>query len=80
MVRLGTKYAFIKLRDDAMSRLSYEYPNNLEGFMRDSDWTRIDIHHHVLELDILNLAWEHRIYTILPVLYLNISGNFTLVR
>ena len=80
IVRLGCKYEFIKLRDDAMSRLAYEYPSDLNSYTNTEDeWTRIDITDNSLELDILKLAWDHRMYTILPCLYLNIYGNFTLV-
>ncbi|RDB15227.1 hypothetical protein Hypma_004726 [Hypsizygus marmoreus] len=81
MIRLGHKYNITKLRDDALSRLKHEYPSTLETWTAGlcAGFTRIELDTgDASELDLLLLAREYRLQTILPALYFNLASTFSL--
>jgi hypothetical protein len=70
MIRLGHKYNFTRLRDDAIARLSSDCPTTL----REWDSGGLDYYSRIecypkLSVDVLNLAQEHRLFCILPCVY-----------
>lgn len=78
MVRLGCKYGFVPLCQEATSRLKHEYPANLGAYT--SDHTRIEMDDSIELLDLLKLAQEHNeLHSILPGLYHEIHNSFDLV-
>ncbi|TFK38969.1 hypothetical protein BDQ12DRAFT_735184 [Crucibulum laeve] len=69
MLRLGLKYQFDHLRDEAVARLTSEFPNNLEAWeLLPSEYTHIKAQKGIL-FDIINLALQFSIRSILPVAY-----------
>ncbi len=69
MLRLGSKYDFVQLREEALLRLRFEFPSTLQ------EWDRLPSEYtHILEqkgilFDIINLALEQGIVSILPPAY-----------
>jgi hypothetical protein len=79
MIRLGHKYEAFQIRNIAMESLQAEYPSTLGPWteMR-NQFFRID-YYPGLTLDIFNLACEHRLNSVLPGIYFELSKTFTLV-
>ncbi|KAJ7620546.1 hypothetical protein DFH06DRAFT_1234189 [Mycena polygramma] len=76
IVRMGRKYDFESLFAAAAQRLAYEYPTTLEDYQTltsannvDYSSTRID-HYPGMSLDLIPLAREHGLYSVLPCAYL----------
>lgn len=69
MLRLGKKYEFDHLRDEALLRLTSEFPTTLE------EWDALPDHFtHIVDrkgllFDIISLAIECRVQSILPAAY-----------
>lgn len=77
-ILLGYKYEFLKLRDDAISRLKHEYPSELKDVK--TVYTRLEVDTDADKLDILNLAQGYdQLRTTLPYLYSDICARHTLV-
>jgi len=76
IVRLSQKYQIDYLRDDAISRLTFEYPSTLEG--RDAFHTdprgRVGLvcGRHI---DVINLVRETGIHSILPYAFLLVASQ-----
>jgi hypothetical protein len=79
MVRLGHKYEALHIRDAAVASLQAEYPQNLTDWEAGDGYCRIADPFPGLEFDVLNLAQEHRLLTVLPSVYLGIIFSYTLV-
>lgn len=75
MARLGHRYAFLRFRDDAVSRLEYEFPPDLASYLERKSYTRIEPEESIEQLDILILALELKLHRVLPSLYLDIIGR-----
>ncbi|CAA7266032.1 unnamed protein product [Cyclocybe aegerita] len=69
MLRLGNKYEFIQLREDALFRLRSEFPSTLKEWqVLPSDYTHMVTQGGIL-YDIINLALEEGLFSILPAAY-----------
>jgi hypothetical protein len=69
MLRLGSKYEFQHLREEALVRLRAEFPTTLGDWDRlPSDFTHIQEQKGIL-FDIVNLALEQGLLSILPAAY-----------
>ncbi|KAF5374143.1 hypothetical protein D9615_008825 [Tricholomella constricta] len=55
LIRLGHKYAFLRFRDDAVSRLEHEFSKNMMHFMEPRAYTKIKIMENCQMLDLLVL-------------------------
>ncbi|KAJ7634521.1 hypothetical protein FB45DRAFT_829782 [Roridomyces roridus] len=68
MLRLGRKYGFATAEANAIRRIHFEYPNNLDIWDRSSNaFTKIE-EYEGLVADILNLAHEFGINSSVPVI------------
>lgn len=69
MLRLGTKYDFNALREEALLRLRSEFPSTIKEWeLLPSEYTHMQDHDGIL-FDIVNLALEQGIGSILPIAY-----------
>ena len=69
MLRLGTKYDFNHLRTEALYRLRAEFPSTLQEWeFLPSEYTHMQNQGGIL-FDIVNLALEQGLFSILPVAY-----------
>ncbi|KAF5374142.1 hypothetical protein D9615_008824 [Tricholomella constricta] len=79
LVRLGHKYAFLQFRDEAVSRLEYDYPNDIKNYLQPKkEYALIRYEEPNERLDILNLAREYKLHTILPSLYMELFTKYHL--
>lgn len=65
-LRLGKKYNFAKLHEDALQRLIYEFPSTLEQRDANMPTAMIELTSTGDYFDIISLAREHNILSILP--------------
>ncbi|KAJ7231895.1 hypothetical protein B0H12DRAFT_1262689 [Mycena haematopus] len=78
LIRLGRKYDFKDLHDSAVACLEADYPTTLERFdelrgkFKAIEWYR------GVEFDIVALASEHKILSVLPSAYYDVVCKFTL--
>ena len=84
MIRLGRKYEIACLRDEGLARLKREFPTTLEEYDRlPDDYTNFTFPPARRGLDaivdIINLALESNIQSILPAVYLHATA-YPLVR
>ncbi|KAF9034391.1 hypothetical protein BJ165DRAFT_1513537 [Panaeolus papilionaceus] len=70
LLRLGSKYDISSLRDNALQRLRAEFPTTLD------EWDRLDVEYKTMSdsvdiclFDVITLAYNEGILSILPVLY-----------
>jgi hypothetical protein len=79
MLRLGQKYEFDEFRDDALERLKAKFPTNLDEYEaslyagdtdNESSARSRQVSTEENEFEILNIALELGIQTILPMAYL----------
>lgn len=89
MLRLGQKYEFDDFRDDALERLKARFPTNLDEYEASLGAGDIDdesssrsgqVSTEGNEFEILNIALELGIQTILPVVYLICIRDPLIVR
>ena len=89
MLRLGQKYEFDDFRDDALERLKATFPKNLDEYEASLDAGDIDnesssrsgqVSTKGNEFEILNIALELGIRTILPMAYLTCIRDQPIVR
>ncbi|KAJ7470739.1 hypothetical protein FB451DRAFT_1175960 [Mycena latifolia] len=80
MLRLGRKYEILPFRDDALSRLHHEFPTKLRLWDRRLANDRLETIKHTwgVYLDLLNLAYENHVYTIIPSLAFKCPEIYTL--
>ncbi|KAJ7108756.1 hypothetical protein C8R44DRAFT_714111 [Mycena epipterygia] len=70
LLRLGRKYDIPEVKQDALSRIHYEFPSDLETWTAIGDGdTKIECHVGIY-VDLLNLAYECGIYSSIPTLAL----------
>ncbi|KAJ7794538.1 hypothetical protein B0H14DRAFT_2392468 [Mycena olivaceomarginata] len=82
LIRLGRKYDFSELLKSAVGRLQYENPTTLAGFeaimatrpMKPYEPTRI-VHYPGILLDILTLARENELLSVLPCAYFRVISH-----
>jgi hypothetical protein len=87
LIRLGRKYDFSELLKSAVRRLQYENPTTLAGFeaiiatrpMKPYEPTRI-VHYPGILLDMLNLARENELLSVLPCAYFRVISHYNPVR
>jgi hypothetical protein len=79
MLRLGSKYDIPQARNDALSRLHFEYPADLEAWhISNPDLTKIAAHQD-FQPDLLNLLYECGVYLCIPTAGLHCLNAYTLV-
>lgn len=78
MVRLGHKYNFLRFRDDAVSRLMHDFPQDLVAFTKRRGYTRIRATTELL--DLLILVRDLKLHRILPTLYLDLISKYDLKK
>ncbi|KAJ6593497.1 hypothetical protein B0H19DRAFT_916562 [Mycena capillaripes] len=74
-VRLGRKYDFKDLLDSALARLAFHNPSTLEAYDAQFNSTRI-MRYPALPFEIVTLASENNILTVLPCAYWSLVLNF----
>ncbi|KAF8216779.1 hypothetical protein K438DRAFT_2007552 [Mycena galopus ATCC 62051] len=82
LIRLGRKYDFKNLFDSALARLTSEYPTTLQEYDALPDgigFTSVE-EYPGLDLDIISLATEHSISSILPYAYYYVLRTFSLIQ
>ncbi|KAF8216778.1 hypothetical protein K438DRAFT_1797818 [Mycena galopus ATCC 62051] len=80
LIRLGRKYDFNNLFDSAVARLTSEYPTTLQEFDASADDFVSVEEYSGFEFDMISLATEHNILSILPVAYYCVLGKFNLIE
>jgi hypothetical protein len=79
MLRLGSKYDIRQARNDALSRLHFEYPADLEAWqILNTDLTKIAAHQGI-QPDLLNLLYECGVDSCIPTAGLHCLNAYTLV-
>ncbi|KDR77421.1 hypothetical protein GALMADRAFT_224801 [Galerina marginata CBS 339.88] len=78
-IRLGRKYDLIRFVTDAMARLKHGFPNQLRK------WDEVDLSEVFTEtkgllFDVINLAYEFSINSILPAAFLQLCQTYTLLE
>jgi hypothetical protein len=66
-LQLGSKYAIDQMRDEAIQRLSYEFPSRLQDFDELGDQLLLIEELPGLYYDVIKLARNHNIPSILPL-------------
>jgi hypothetical protein len=78
MLRLGKKYDIPQARDDALSRLHFEYPADLEAWdTLPNDLTKIKDERGI-HPDLLNLFYECGVYSCIPTIGLSCLSFYSL--
>ncbi|KAJ6553622.1 hypothetical protein DFH09DRAFT_1496253 [Mycena vulgaris] len=80
MLRLGRKYEITEFKDDALSRLHYEFPAKLGTWDRrlaKNKLVKITERRGIV-IDLLNLVYENGVYTSIPALAFKCLENYTL--
>ena len=81
MIRLGTKYEIDYLREEAVALLSAEFPLDLDlwdiNVLKSTN--RLDRSGRWFLLDVVNLAHEFNLQTLLPVIYLCFIRHYLFV-
>ena len=79
MLRLGSKYDFEHLREEALFRLCAEFPTTLRGWDKSRRSCKYITERPGLLFDVINLALEQGLVSILPMAYLCCIENGTIV-
>ena len=74
MIRLGLKYEFTRFKDEALICLKKLFPNSLQKWLKTSNRFRL-----AALFDVINLAHETSITSILPAAYLEVCYNASVV-
>lgn len=75
-MRLGRKYEIATLRQEAIRALTIDYPRNLHAFLNQGDRPAVDGH----ICDIISLAREQDVLSILPAAFYYCVGNASLAQ
>jgi hypothetical protein len=80
LVRLGRKYDFKDLFDSAVARLTSRYPTTLQAFDALVLQPTTMEYYGALDFDIVTLASENNILSVLPCAYYRLLNQFNLVN
>ncbi|KIM36584.1 hypothetical protein M413DRAFT_31620 [Hebeloma cylindrosporum] len=80
MIRLGKKYEFCPMYNEALRRLKQDYPRTLLGWKAIQGTRSSILHTNSFYFDIVNLAYENNIQFVLPMAFLQICTKYSIKR